>query len=91
MSCNIQANREILVESILDEAPAPNFGDLTAPGAKVRFVKLGTILSLFKKGEKHTVPTWIPVLPIFRLQYIEKRKLLGETDGDMVSVKSFEV
>jgi hypothetical protein len=40
MYCNIQANREILVESILDEAPAPNFGDLTAPGAKVRFDNL---------------------------------------------------
>ena len=30
-----QANRELLLESILDESPAPNFGDLTAPGAKV--------------------------------------------------------
>ena len=27
--------RELLVESILDETPAPNFGDQTAPGAKV--------------------------------------------------------
>jgi hypothetical protein len=31
----LQANREILLEYILDEAPAPNFGELTAPGAKV--------------------------------------------------------
>ena len=30
-----QANRELRIESIMDETPAPNFGDLTAPGAKV--------------------------------------------------------
>ena len=37
-----QANREILVESLLDACDAPNFGSLTAPGAKVAEAPRGT-------------------------------------------------
>ena len=37
-----QANREIMVESILDECNAPYFGDKTAPGAKVAAAPSGT-------------------------------------------------
>ena len=37
-----QANREIMVESILDECNAPYFGDKTAPGAPVAAAPRGT-------------------------------------------------
>ena len=37
-----QANREILVESLLDSCDAPNFGSQTAPGAKVAEAPRGT-------------------------------------------------
>ena len=37
-----QANREIIIDSILDECPAPNFGAETAPGAPVAAAPRGT-------------------------------------------------
>jgi len=37
-----QANREILVDSLLDSCDAPNFGSQTAPGAKVAEAPRGT-------------------------------------------------
>ena len=56
-----QANREIMVESILDEASAPYFGDKTAPGAKVAAAPRGTpapsINFLVKPEEKRKYDT----------------------------------
>ena len=37
-----QANMEIMVESVLDDCNAPNFGALTAPGGKVAAAPGGT-------------------------------------------------
>ena len=56
-----QANREIMVESILDECNAPYFGDKTAPGAKVAAAPRGTpapsINFLVKPEEKRKYDT----------------------------------
>lgn len=51
-----QANKELLVEQLLDDLPAPFFGDQTAPGAKVAAAPRGTPASsvnfLVKPEEK---------------------------------------
>ena len=56
-----QANREITVDSILDECNAPYFGDKTAPGAKVAAAPKGTpapsINFLVKPEEKRKYDT----------------------------------
>ena len=56
-----QANREITVDSILDECNAPFFGDKTAPGAKVAAAPKGTpapsINFLVKPEEKRKYDT----------------------------------
>merc|ERR1719361_3018768 len=56
-----QANREIMVESILDECNAPYFGDKTAPGAPVAAAPRGTpapsINFLVKPEEKRKYDT----------------------------------